>query len=565
MMRGSLLTLALCAGLSGWAQPTLFGSATVVWDSSRAVQINPYMVGQDALYLGASGGVSDEGVLLSYSAKHKTTYHESVGNWRLSFLNALTTYSPEWTLEFNGRARIDAMSTVPGGEALIQVGYFDSLVYKGATYYQNNQYRQAFLKVRPGDTAAPDLLWEQPDTTAMAILAHNGNILMVGSSGFGGNVRLHEVSPNGVIVRSKTLTGFGYISELMELPDGTLLIGGGCPSFQVSLDSINVSPGATYNTYLACLAPDWTGRWMRYWEDVSCHKVHLAYSDHPSLDGTYIFMAGPNYLPFSIDSLSHAGANTSGEDFFLVAFDKAGKAHWIEEIPGNQGFSRFGLPNRHALVVEGDNVYLLGRHYGTDMYWGTDTVGSGWAVGNSATLHRAATMLHFHLPPYAQGGPAPIPDPVFTQAMELRAWGIYGDAYPSALVAGSALNSNHPMVYVYHPDSLGVSGGLFPGENLLTTKSHSDALISFDLTVNIIVCGVPMPWRLFPNPSSNEAWITSFEGERQVRILDAYGRLVWKATGRAPMALPSEVLPSGLYYVTMDDAFHPTQPWVVQH
>jgi len=31
------------------------------------------------------------------------------------------------------------------------------------------------------------------------------------------------------------------------------------------------------------------------------------------------------------------------------------------------------------------------------------------------------------------------------------------------------------------------------------------------------------------------------------------------------MALPSEVLPSGVYYVTMDDPLHPTQPWVVQH
>ncbi len=100
---------------------------------------------------------------------------------------------------------------------------------------------------------------------------------------------------------------------------------------------------------------------------------------------------------------------------------------------------------------------------------------------------------------------------------------------------------------------------------MLTGKTYSDALIGFDLTANIIVCGVPLPWRLFPNPSSNQAWITSFDGERQVRILDAYGRVVWEATGWAPMALPSDVLPSGLYYVTMDDPFHPTQPWVVQH
>jgi len=41
--------------------------------------------------------------------------------------------------------------------------------------------------------------------------------------------------------------------------------------------------------------------------------------------------------------------------------------------------------------------------------------------------------------------------------------------------------------------------------------------------------------------------------------------MVWKATGWAPMALPAESLPSGLYYVTMDDPFHPTQPWMVQH
>ena len=240
-----------------------------------------------------------------------------------------------------------------------------------------------------GDTAPPDLLWEQPDTTSVAILAHNGNILMVGNSGFGGTVRLHEVSPSGMIVRSKTLPGFGYISELMELPDGSLFIGGGCPSFQVSVDSINVSPGATYNTYLACLAPDWTGRWMRYWEDVSCHNVHLAYSEHPQWDGPYIFMAGPNYLPFSIDSLSHAGANTSGEDFFLMAFDKAGHVHWIEEIPGNQGFSRFGLPARHALVAEGENLYLLGRHYGTDMYWGLIR----WVPAGPLEVGRRSTVL----------------------------------------------------------------------------------------------------------------------------------------------------------------------------
>ncbi len=563
MMRHMLATLAVCVGLSGWAQPTLFGSATTVWDSSRAPQAT--MVGQDALYLGASGGTSDEGVLVSYSAKHKTIYNESVGNWRLTFLNALTSHSPEWTLEFNGRARIDAMSSRPGGEALIQLGYFDSLNYKGTTYFHANQYRQAFLTVHAGDTAPPDLLWEQPDTTSVAILAHNGNILMVGNSGFGGTVRLHEVSPSGMIVRSKTLPGFGYISELMELPDGSLFIGGGCPSFQVSVDSINVSPGATYNTYLACLAPDWTGRWMRYWEDVSCHNVHLAYSEHPQWDGPYIFMAGPNYLPFSIDSLSHAGANTSGEDFFLMAFDKAGHVHWIEEIPGNQGFSRFGLPARHALVAEGENLYLLGRHYGTDMYWGTDTVGSGWTVGSGASVHRAATMLHFHLPPNGQGGTTPLPNPYLYQAMELHAWGLFGDAYPSAMVAGSPWSSNHPMVYVYHSDSLGVSGGAFPYETLVSSKAKADALIGFDLTVNIVVCGVPLPWRLFPNPSSNEAWITSFEGERQVRILDAFGRMVWKATGWAPMALPAESLPSGLYYVTMDDPFHPTQPWMVQH
>ena len=84
MMRHMLATLAVCVGLSGWAQPTLFGSATTVWDSSRAPQAT--MVGQDALYLGASGGTSDEGVLVSYSAKHKTIYNESVGNWRLTFL-----------------------------------------------------------------------------------------------------------------------------------------------------------------------------------------------------------------------------------------------------------------------------------------------------------------------------------------------------------------------------------------------------------------------------------------------------------------------------------------------
>ncbi len=73
MMRHVLATLAVCVGLSGWAQPTLFGSATTVWDSSRAPQAT--MVGQDALYLGASGGTSDEGVLVSYSAKHKTIYN----------------------------------------------------------------------------------------------------------------------------------------------------------------------------------------------------------------------------------------------------------------------------------------------------------------------------------------------------------------------------------------------------------------------------------------------------------------------------------------------------------
>ena len=110
-----------------------------------------------------------------------------------------------------------------------------------------------------------------------------------------------------------------------------------------------------------------------------------------------------------------------------------------------------------------------------------------------------------------------------------------------------------------------MSGGAFPYETLVSSKAKADALIGFDLTVNIVVCGVPLPWRLFPNPSSNEAWITSFEGERQVRILDAFGRMVWKATGWAPMALPAESLPSGLYYVTMDDPFHPTQPWMVQH
>ncbi len=160
----------------------------------------------------------------------------------------------------------------------------------------------------------------------------------------------------------------------------------------------------------------------------------------------------------------------------------------------------------------------------------------------------------------------PIPDPVFTQAMELRAWGVYGDAYPSALVAGSALNSNHPMVYVYHPDSLAVSGGVLPWENLLTGKTYSDALIGFDLTANIIVCGVPLPWRLFPQPVLQRG-LDYFLWTANARSNS--GRLRAFGLGKPPVGRPwpclPKTLPSGLYCVTMDDPFHPTQPWVVQH
>lgn len=315
-----------------------------------------------------------------YLYRRKLAYNTNLGDARVVVRDAFPGSAQ--VIPVNGRTTVQQLAYDPTFGLWMRFGYFDSLRFGTQSYYSPNQFRQVFMhRSAAGQTS---ILWEQPDTT-QAMTVYNGKAaLMSAQGGFGGPVRLTEVTTNGQVLRRKDLYGLGYGAHIERLSNGGFMISGSCAVPLQVADGVAVPANApAYNRWVAYLNKNWTLKWIRVWEDITCDAPRLtpvpATFLGPNGYNTAAFVSGTTSVGFTLDGQVHAGPALGGSDVYLFALDTLGSVvSPMYEVPGTSGFiqMRAGVA-APALDVSG-GLWFPVVHRGEDV---PASMGVNWSNG----------------------------------------------------------------------------------------------------------------------------------------------------------------------------------------
>lgn len=307
---------------------------------------------------------SPDGYWVSQLTRHRISYGQDfLGTTVAYHLNENGNMTD--SVVFTGNSHMKLMKQ-HNDRLYMWVGYFDSMKVKNMSFSAPNNYR-TFLCYY--DQNGLHSLGEMGDTVAALNILNTGHLAMVTSGGFGSDLTLHVLTPMGGFHESKNLPQLGFVNSIEPLAAGGMFINGSCMGQNIKFDSIDISNGFVYTNYVLYLDAQFTGRWMRFIEDVTCI---------PSItksNGTHTYWAGRTAIEPVFDTLNYTGGPTSSfEDFFLVKLVD-GKYEWVREIPGDTIFAELTTGGQQTMGVDQQgNVYLLGTFRGYPVRWDAQTV-----------------------------------------------------------------------------------------------------------------------------------------------------------------------------------------------
>jgi hypothetical protein len=271
---------------------------------------------------------------------------------------------------------------VHGNNTIALYGYLDSIMVAGQSFHFGNEYRQLLVHI---DSAGQErLLWEQDDSIASMTVTPLGEILVASTAGFGGTVEITRLDTAGNVLASRSIPGLGYIRQISQAKDGSIVLSGGCSSQTLQIDSVSMSHNFGYSAYVLMMDPTMTAIWGQVIEDVTCANVR-----HYCAGRSATCIAGPVFIGTPIfGNLSYTGPNSTNQDFYLTQLDSAGVFEWVVEVPGDTGIAKV-LPASRAPVdmdAEG-NVYFLAEQDGSSsIFWDTSFITTASMSGKEILL-----------------------------------------------------------------------------------------------------------------------------------------------------------------------------------
>ena len=375
---------ALVAGLL----PLAATAQTFEWAQPRAINYisNPEMVRTAASV--APGGQHSWWAGLK---QKRQFYNVAMGSLQLTRLRPDGTVALQQLV--GGRASILQMQALADGGVVLLGEFIDSLVYDAQHTYANPNITRFVTQLdsagavrwhrvlRPGSIPS----FSQVQSADALTLDSRGN-LWVGYTAFSSSYAMRLNPATGDSLSTIVQLQVSALTSIAVAPDGTVYTAGGCAE---SNSTYNGTPaglptGITYNTYVACYAPNGAFQWVRHIEDITCPPTWVATADNSG-----VYFAGPlfgrwHFGPFQ--ALTPGSTSTSTDSYFLTRLDRAtGTFQWLREAP-LAAFSGHTKPAAHQpLAVDGaGNAWLLTQTVGTTPWPGFTT--SSAPVGGAAAL-----------------------------------------------------------------------------------------------------------------------------------------------------------------------------------
>ena len=457
--------------------------------------------------------MADEGYWMTHVEDHHTAYNISHGDVRITRFDGAGEVTGEYLIA--GNAAVVGMEAI--GEYLyMRISAFQEIRLNDSLYtFPSREY----VLCRMDEDGTIEHLPFFGDSLSAWTVNQQGEHVFTTDSGFGGNIILYEVDPQGHVNRAKPLDGLGYVFTISEKTNGDgYVIGGGCMG-TVDIDSVYLEPVDEYTNYILSLDSNLTVRWMRAIEDISC-VVNQVWSD-----GSTSYYAGQAAVIPTFDNLAYAGPGGMGYDFFLSRLDDDAFS-WVRETPGDTGWTGAMISHHQGMAVdEMGNIYLLGSQRGDPVEWA-----SGYVTGRRENSEEAFILSYD-----ASGN--------FRWAKGFTGPGVdYG-------MSIAARGVDDILVSVTHSDTIAIDGEIIPG------AFGSTSLIK----ISDVTAGVNRPvsmerLEVYPNPASDLVYIQLpvSQDKITVDIFDATGRLVMRrmdAPDTRTMAIDLTRQASGAYYV----------------
>ena len=431
--------------------------------------------------------MADDGYWMAHVADHHTAYNISHGDVRIARYDASGELTDETLIE--GNAAVVGMEAT-GEHLYMRISAFQEIRLKDSLYtFPSRQY----VLCRMDEDGTIEHLPFIGDSISAWTVNHRGEHVFTTDSGFGGNVILHEVDPQGQVIRTKKIDELGYVFTISEKTnvDG-YVIGGGCMG-TVDVDSVYLEPVDEYTNYVLSLDGDLTAQWMRAIEDISC-VINQVWSN-----GEKTYYAGQAAVVPTFDSLAYAGPGGMGYDFFLSRLD-ADAFTWVRETPGDTGWIGAMISHHQGMAVDGEgNIYLLGSQRGDPVAWAP-----GYVTGARENSEEVF-ILSFD----ATGD--------FRWAKGLAGRGVdYG-------MSIAARGVDDILVSVTHSDTITIDGQAIPGEFGTTS------LIKITGSTTSVARPVSTAhMHVYPNPARDLAYLDLPVTQDKViiDIFDATGRLI---------------------------------------
>jgi hypothetical protein len=431
--------------------------------------------------------MAEEGYWMAFVADHHTAYNISHGDVRITRCDAGGAITAEHLI--GGNVAVVGMEAM--GEYLyMRLSAFEEIRLNDSLYtFPSRQH----VLCRMDEAGMIEHLPFFGDSISAWTVNHRGEHVFTTDSGFGGNIVLYEVDPQGHVVRSKHLDGLGYVFTISEKTNGDgYVIGGGCMG-TVDVDSVYLEPVDDYTNYVLSLDGDLTARWMRAIEDISC-VVNQVWSD-----GAITYYAGQTAVAPTFDNLAYAGPGGMGYDFFLSRLD--GEAFsWVRETPGDTGWTGAMISHHQGMAVDdAGNIYLLGHQRGDPVEWAPGFVTGIRENSEEAFILSYDASGHFR---WAKG----IAGRGLDYGMSIAARGV-----------------DDILVSVTHSDTISIDGQAIPGvfgtTSLIKIAAETTA-------VDRPVSAERLP--VHPNPVRELAYIQLpvFRETIIVELFDATGRLI---------------------------------------
>ncbi len=414
-----------------------------------------------------------------------------------------------------GNGVVQEMSSYDN-ETFLLIGYSNILSIAGLTFGGNPDFRQ--LVVHLTGQGQVNILWEQPDSTVALYASGPGELLAVSNEGLTG-AHLTRYNTSGTILQNRAIPGLGRAYGISQNTNGQIVISGSCLGNSFQLDTISLPSSSFYNGYVLKLDSNFQGIWGNLIEDITCQKIK-----HRQEPNGAILLGAGTTQPLTFGNFSHQGPNTSISDFYLTQLDGQGAYQWVQEIPGDTGWSRAQLASELPMDFDNlGNAYMIGTVNST-VHWG----------GGQYTASASGQTDGFVIS--------------FDGAGNLR-WvrnlGLGGRVIPS-------------RVEVLGVDSVLISGGasdsaLF-GSNLVPMEPGDEfiTLIVPEVATSLHPIS-SLDINIYPNPFEDVVLMEGDVAGLEYKIYDLQGKVLLAGTCHEP--IETSMLSSGLYFIVINNEF----------